>query len=112
MENIIFYLFTVWIYFKNKLLIQSSLVEPTSQLLSLICIRAEITPKKPTVPLFIFVRKMIYGKFVRARVGNRSPIALITFTAIVFLWLSMASNFFNKSKGGIISSLAFKELSS
>jgi hypothetical protein len=34
---------------------------------------ADIMPKNPTVPLFIFVRTTIYGKFVRAKVGNKSP---------------------------------------
>lgn len=34
---------------------------------------ADIIPKNPTVPLLILVRTTIYGKFVLAKVGKRSP---------------------------------------
>lgn len=36
-------------------------------------VMAEIIPKNPTVPLLIFVRTTISGKFVLAKVGKRSP---------------------------------------
>lgn len=41
-----------------------------------------MTPKNPTVPLLIFVFIMISGKFVRARVGNKSPKVFISFIAM------------------------------
>lgn len=40
-------------------------------------------PKNPTVPLFTFVLTKIYGKFVLAKVGKRSPKAFNTLTAII-----------------------------
>jgi hypothetical protein len=46
---------------------------------------ADIMPKKPTVPLLIFVLTTISGKLVRARVGNKSPTICTNSNAMIFL---------------------------
>ena len=49
-------------------------------------------PKNPTVPLFIFVFTIIYGKLVLAKVGNKCPKPLINLIVMSFLSLSIWAN--------------------
>ena len=62
---------------------------------------AETIPKNPTVPLFIFVFTTIYGRFVRARVGNRSPKAFTSLIVIILRSSSISASFCRSSVGVI-----------
>jgi len=49
--------------------------------------------------LFIFVRTTIYGKFVRAKVGNKSPTICTNSNAITFLYSSIELSFYKNYVG-------------
>lgn len=77
----------------------------------MIFIKAERNPKNPTVPLLILVLKIISGRLVLARVGNKSPTALSNLMAIFILFSSIFYSFFKTSLGVITSKVSFKSLS-
>ena len=78
----------------------------------MIPVKLAIIPKKPTVPLLIFVLKIISGILVLAIAGKKSPTKLTNSIAINFLYSSISFNLYKNCTGVIYYSCFFNSDSS
>lgn len=67
----------------------------------MIPVKLAIIPKNPTVPLLIFVLKIISGILVLAIAGKKSPTKLTNSIAINFLSSSISFNLYRNCTGVI-----------